>query len=73
MLINDGISNWSIIGSNGIVNTQGMAFIDNLTPGDVHDGTNNPVPQFRDNASAVTGGLFPGCLYRNGDILQIVH
>lgn len=36
---------------------------------------NLPVPptNFADNAAAISGGLLVGDLYRNGDILQIVH
>lgn len=37
-------------------------------------GTNvTPIQDFANNAAAVTGGLSVGTLYRNGDILQIVH
>jgi hypothetical protein len=31
------------------------------------------LPDFADNAAAITGGLAVGAVYRNGDALQIVH
>jgi hypothetical protein len=31
------------------------------------------LPSYTDNASAIAGGLTVGQLYRNGDIVQIVH
>lgn len=31
------------------------------------------IPSYADNAAAVSGGLEVGFLYRNGDVLQIVH
>lgn len=31
------------------------------------------VPEYADNAAAVTGGLNVGDIYRTGDVLKIVH
>lgn len=31
------------------------------------------VPEFADNASAITGGLAAGTIYRTGDLMKIVH
>ena len=31
------------------------------------------VPEYADNAAAVTGGLVTGQIYRTGDALKIVH
>lgn len=54
----------------------------NGTPGDVFvmfsDGTLNAPGvanwgNFANNAAAITGGLSVGTLYRNGDVVQIVH
>ena len=64
--------------------TEGTAHAEHLRVtrnGNVGIGTTEPksklhvtnLPEYADNAAAVTGGLTAGALYRTGDLLKVVH
>jgi len=59
--MSDGVSNWIVLSSNGCV---GTPFVADSSLG---------LQQFTDNASAKTGGLSVGELYRTVDVLKVVH
>lgn len=59
--MSDGVDNWIVLSSNGCV---GTPFVFDNSLG---------LQQFTDNASAKTGGLSVGELYRTVDVLKVVH